>query len=167
MMYQASVPVLTHFLKGLSAILKKAEAHCAAKKIDPEAILKARLFPDMFHFTRQVQLVTDFAKGPSARLAGIAVPSFADEEKTFDELQARVIKAVDFLATLKPEQFADAATRTITIKVGGNDMSFPGGEYLMGYAMPNFYFHLTTAYNILRHNGVELGKGDYMGRTAR
>ncbi len=167
MMYQATVPVLSHFIKGLSAILKKAEAHCVAKKIEPEALLKARLFPDMFHFTKQVQLVTDFAKGPASRLAGVAVPSFADDEKTFDELQARLQKTIDYLATLKPEQFADALTRTITIKVGGNDMSFPGGEYLMGYALPNFHFHLTTAYNILRHNGVELGKGDFMGRGVR
>ena len=165
MMYEASVPVLTHFLKGLSAILKKAEGHCEARKIDPNAILQARLFPDMFAFTRQVQLVTDFAKGAPARLAGVAVPSFADEEKTFAELQARITKTLDFIGTLNKSQFADAATRTITIKVGGNDMSFPGGEYLMGYALPNFYFHLSTAYNILRHNGVELGKRDFMGRA--
>ena len=163
MMYQATVPVLTHFLKGLSAILKKAEAHCAARKIEADALLKARLFPDMFHFTRQVQLVTDFAKGMGARLAGVAVPSFADEEKTFAELQARIDKTIAFLASLKPDQFADAASRTITIQVGGNDMNFPGGEYLMGYAMPNFYFHLTTAYNILRHNGLDLGKKDFLG----
>jgi hypothetical protein len=110
-----------------------------------------------------VQLVTDFAKGTPSRLAGVAIPSYADEEKTFDELQARLQKTTDYLATLKPEQFADAANRTITIKVGGNDMSFPGAEYLSGYAMPNFYFHLATAYSILRHNGVELGKPDFIG----
>ena len=165
MIYEASVPVLTHFLKGLSAILKKAEAHCEARKIDPDAILLARLFPDMFNFTRQVQLVTDFAKGAGARLAGIAVPSFADEEKTFAELQARIAKTIDFLGNLRKEQFAEAATRTVTIKVAGSDMSFPGGEYFMGYAIPNFYFHLATAYNILRHNGIELGKRDFMGRS--
>ena len=165
MMYEASVPVLTHFLKGLSAILKKAEAHCQARKIEPDAILQARLFPDMFNFTRQVQLVTDFAKGAGARLAGIPVPSFPDEEKSFADLQARIAKTVDFLGTLRKEQFADAATRTVTIKVAGNDMSFSGGEYFMGYAVPNFYFHLTTAYNILRHNGFELGKRDFMGRA--
>jgi hypothetical protein len=164
MMYEASVPVLLNFLKGLSAILRKAEGHCTAKKIDPEALLKARLFPDMFHLTKQVQLVSDFAKGIGARLAGIANPSFADEEKTFDELQARIAKTADFLTSLKKEQFADAVTRTVTIKVGGNDMNFSGGEYLMGYGLPNFYFHLATAYNILRHNGLELGKKDYMGR---
>ncbi|RPH66760.1 MAG: DUF1993 domain-containing protein, partial [Hyphomicrobiales bacterium] len=118
-----------------------------------------------FAFTRQVQLVTDFAKGAGARLAGIAVPSFADEEKTFAELQARIARTIDFLGTLRKEQFADAATRTVTIKVAGNDMSFSGGEYFMGYAIPNFYFHLATAYNILRHNGIELGKRDFMGRA--
>jgi len=164
-MFDSSVTVLDNFLKGLAAILKKAEAHCEAKKIEPEALLTARLFPDMLHFTRQVQLVSDFAKGTGARLAGIAVPSFADEEKTFAELQARIAKTRDFLATLRKEQFAGAAERPITIKVGGQDMTFAGAAYLAGYAMPNFFFHLTTAYNILRHNGVELGKRDYMGRS--
>jgi len=163
-MFDSSVTVFDNFLKGLAAILKKAEAHCEARKIEPDALLKARLFPDMLDFTRQVQLVSDFAKGTGARLAGIAAPSFADEEKTFAELQARIAKTRDFLATLKKEQFADAATRPITIKVGGQDMTFAGAAYLAGYAMPNFFFHLTTAYDILRHNGVELGKRDYMGR---
>ncbi|MGH6855635.1 MAG: DUF1993 domain-containing protein, partial [Aestuariivirga sp.] len=130
-MFDSSVPVLTHFLKGLSAILKKAEAHCEEKKIEADVLLRARLFPDMFHFTRQVQLVTDFAKGMAARLARMAVPSYADEEKTFAELQARIAKTVEFLGTLKKEQFADAAARTITIKVGGHDMSFPGAQYFV------------------------------------
>lgn len=164
-MFDTSVPVLIHFLKGMSAMLTKAEAHCAARKIEPEAILKARLFPDMFHFTRQVQLATDFAKGMGARLAGIAVPSFADEENTFAELQARIGKTVDFLGTLTREQYADAATRTVTIKVGGQDTNFAGATYAASYALPNFYFHLATAYDILRHNGVELGKKDFMGRA--
>jgi hypothetical protein len=164
-MFDSSVPVLDNFLNALSAILKKAEAHCEAKKIEPEALLKARLYPDMFHFTRQVQLVTDFAKGMSARLAGIPVPSYLDEEKTFAELQARLAKTRDFLASLKKGQFAGAAERPVTIKVGGQDMSFTGTAYLSGFAMPNFFFHLTTAYDILRHNGVELGKRDYMGRS--
>lgn len=163
-MFDSSVTVFDNFLKGLAAILRKAEAHCEAKKIEPDALLKARLYPDMFHFTRQVQLVSDFAKGTGARLAGIAAPSFPDEEKTFAELQARIAKTRDFLATLKKEQFAGAAERPITIKVGGQDMTFAGAAYLPGYAMPNFFFHLTTAYDILRHNGVELGKRDYMGR---
>jgi hypothetical protein len=163
-MFDSSVPVLDNFLKNLSLIISKAEAHCAARKIEPEALLTARLYPDMYPFTRQVQLVTDFAKGIGARLAGIAVPSFPDEEKTFAELQARIGKTRDFLASLKKEQFAGAAERPITIKVRGNDMTFAGAGYFSGFALPNFYFHLTTAYNILRHNGVELGKGDYMGR---
>ena len=164
-MFDSSVPVLVHFLKGLSAILRKAEGYCEAKNIDAEAILKARLFPDMYHLTRQVQLVTDFAKGMGARLAAIPVPSFTDEEKTFAELQARIGKTVDFLATLKSDQFVDAEKRTVTIKVGGQDTNLPAAEYLTRYAMPNFYFHLATAYNILRHNGVELGKTDFMGRA--
>lgn len=164
-MFDSSVPVLAHFLKGLSAILRKAEGYCEARKIDGDAILQARLFPDMYHLTRQVQLVTDFAKGIGARLAGIPVPSFADEEKTFAELQTRIGKTVDFLNTLKSDQFSDAEKRTFTIKVGGQDTSLSGVEYLASYALPNFYFHLATAYNILRHNGVELGKKDFMGRA--
>lgn len=164
-MFDSSVPVLIHFLKALSAILNKAEGHCEMKKIDPEAILQARLFPDMYHLTRQVQLVTDFAKSIGARLAGIPVPSFADDEKTIAELQARIAKTVDFLSKLKSGQFDQAAKRTITIKVGGQDTNLAGSQYLASFAMPNFYFHLTTAYNILRHNGVELGKKDYMGRA--
>lgn len=164
-MFDTSVPVLIHFLKGLSAILKKAEVHCAANKIDPDALLQARLYPDMFTFTRQVQLTTDFAKGMGARLAGLPVPSFADEEKTFAELQARLARTIEFLSALTKEQYADAAARTVTIKIGGQDTTFTGAAYAASYALPNFYFHLTTTYNILRHNGIELGKKDYMGRT--
>lgn len=162
-MFAASVPVLTHFLKGLSGVLKKAEAHCEAKKIDPNALLQARLFPDMFAFTRQVQLACDFAKGAGARLAGLAVPSFPDEEKTFGELQARIAKTLDFLGGLKPEQFADAAERAVTLTFGGQEMNFTGADYLNTVALPNFYFHLAMAYALLRHNGVELGKRDFMG----
>ena len=165
MLYDASVPVLLNFLKGLSAMLKKAEDHCTARRIDPEALLKARLYPDMFHLIKQVQLVSDFAKSIGARLSGIANPSYADEEQSFADLQARIAKTADFLKSLKKEQFADAASRTVTIKVGGNDMSFTAPEFLSGYALPNFYFHLATAYNILRHNGLELGKKDFMGRA--
>jgi hypothetical protein len=163
-LYDSALPVFAQFLGALSAILKKAEAHCDAKKIDPEALLAARLYPDMFPLRRQVQLACDFAKGAGARLAGIPVPSFLDEEKTFPELQARIAKTRDFLATLKREQFADAATRTVTLKIGGEDMNFPGATYLRHFALGNFYFHLATAYNILRHNGLEIGKRDFMGR---
>ena len=162
-MFDNSVPVFTQFLNALSAILKKAEAFCEAKKIEPDALLTARLFPDMFPLRRQVQLACDFAKGAGARLAGIPVPSFPDEEKTFAELQARIAKTLDFLGTLKKEQFADAASRTVTLKIGGQDMNFPGATYLSHFALGNFYFHLTTAYDILRHNGLEIGKRDFMG----
>ena len=162
-MFDSSIPVFTQFLNALSAILKKAEAFCEAKKIDPDALLTARLFPDMFPLRRQVQLACDFAKGAGAGLAGIPVPSFPDEEKTFAELQARIAKTLDFLGTLKKEQFADAASRTVTLKIGGQDMNFPGATYLRHFALGNFYFHLTTAYDILRHNGLEIGKRDFMG----
>ncbi len=164
-MFDSSVTVITHFLNALSTILKKAEAHCEAKKIDPNALLQARLYPDMFPLVRQVMLVTDFSKGTSARLAGVEVPSYADTEKTFGELQERIAKTLAFVTSLDKAKFADAAGRTVTLKVAGQDMSFKGSEYLSNFALPNLYFHLTTAYNILRHNGLEIGKMDFMGRA--
>jgi hypothetical protein len=160
--YDASVPVFTRFLRSLSAILKKAEVQCTARKIDPAVILSARLFPDMFALTRQVQIASDAAKGAGARLAGIAVPSWPDEEKTFDELQARIARTIEFLASLKAEQFVGAESRDIAIKAGGREMNFTGFAYLETYAKPNFFFHVTTAYAILRHNGIELGKPDFL-----
>ncbi len=164
-MYDSSVAPMSHSLKALAAILKKAEAYCEAKKIDPNALLTARLFPDMLPLIRQVLIATDHAKGCGARLTGTSNPSFPDEEKTFAELQARIAKALDFIGGLKKEQFDGAATRTVTIKVGGKDLELKGAAYLSGVALPNFYFHVTTAYNILRHNGVEIGKGDFLGRN--
>jgi uncharacterized protein len=164
-MFDTSIPYLTHYLKALSAILKKAEAHCEAKKIDHNAILNFRLFPDMLPFTRQVQIACDFPKGCAARLAGVAVPSFPDDEKTFADLQARIAKTLEFMGGFSKEQIAGSATRAVTIKVAGKDTTMPGAQYYSGFVVPNFYFHLTTAYNILRHNGVELGKADFMGRT--
>jgi len=164
-MFETSVPVLIHYMKALVGILEKAEAHCEAKKIDPSALLNFRLFPDMYPLIRQVTLVSDFAKGAGARLAGIAVPSYADEEKSFADLKARLAKTIDFLGTLKPEQLSDAATRQVVLKVGGEEMTFSGAAYFSYFALPNFYFHATTAYDILRHNGVELGKRDFMGRA--
>ena len=161
-LYDASVPVFTHFLRSLSVILKKAETHCAAKKIDPAVILGARLFPDMFALTRQVQIASDAAKGAGARLTGTPVPSWPDEERTFDELQARIARTIDFLASLKREQFDGAGGRDIAIKAGGRELNFKGFAYLETYAKPNFFFHLTTAYAILRHNGIELGKPDFL-----
>jgi hypothetical protein len=163
-MFEASVPVFAHFLNALSKVLKKAETHCETRKIDPTVFLQARLYPDMFPLTRQVQIACDFAKGASARLAGAEVPAYPDEEKSFADLQARIAKTQDFIAKFKSEQFKDAAARNVTLKIGGQDMSFEGAHYLHRVVLPNFYFHLTTAYGILRHNGVELGKGDFMGR---
>jgi hypothetical protein len=161
-MYDRSVPVFIHFLNALSAILKKAEEHCAARKIDPAVMLGLRLYPDMFALTRQVQTVSDAAKGAGARLAGIPVPSYPDEEKSFAELQARIAKTIDFLGSLKTSQFEGAASRTVSLRAGGRDMTFAGADYLEKWAKPNFFFHLTTAYNILRHNGLDLGKRDYL-----
>ncbi len=163
-MFDSSIPYLTHSLKALSAILKKAEAHCEAKKIDPNAFLNFRLFLDMLAFTRQVQIACDFAKGCAARLAGVAVPSYADEEKTFADLQVRIAKTISFIGEFTAKDLAGADTRSVTIKVGGQERSMTGAEYFSGFVMPNFYFHITTAYNILRHNGLELGKNDFMGR---
>ncbi len=164
-MFDSSIVPLSHSLKSLAAILKKAEAYCEARKIDSNALLTARLYPDMLPLNRQVHIATDQAKGCGARLAGIAVPSYPDEEKTFAELQARISKTLDFIGGLKREQFADAATRTVTIKIGGKDTELKGAAYLSNAVLPNFYFHLTTAYNILRHNGLEIGKNDFLGRN--
>ncbi len=164
-MYDSSIAPLSHSLKALAAILRKAEAYCEAKKIDPNALLTDRLYPDMLPFNRQVHIATDQAKGCGARLSGIAVPSYPDEEKTFPELQARIAKTLDFLGGLKKEQFAGAATRIVTIKIGGKDTELTGAAYLSNAVLPNFYFHVTTAYNILRHNGLEIGKGDFLGRN--
>ena len=165
MIFDASVPVFVHFLNGLASVLRKAGAHVQAKKLDPDAFLAARLFPDMFTFTKQVQLACDFAKGTSARLAGVTAPSHADDEKTFDELQARIRKTIDFLRGLNKEQFAEAETRAITFKAGGKDMTIKGAQYLSNVGLPNFYFHVTTAYGLLRHNGVEIGKADFLARV--
>jgi hypothetical protein len=156
---------MSHSLKALAAILKKAEAYCEARKIDPNALLTARLFPDMLTLIRQVLIATDHVKGCGARLTGTANPSFPDEEKTFAELQARIAKTLDFVGGLKKAQFDGAATRMVTIKVGGKDVELTGAAYLSSSALPNFYFHVTTAYNILRHNGLEIGKGDFLGRN--
>ncbi len=166
MMYDSSVPVFIHFLNSFSAILKKGEAHCVAKKIDPAVMLGYRLAPDMFALTRQVQIASDAAKGAGARLAGIEVPSYADEEKSFDDLQARIARTIAFLQGLRKEQFEGAESRAISLKAGGRELSFVGGAYLETWAKPNFFFHLTTAYAILRHAGVEIGKPDFLAGGA-
>jgi len=162
-MYEASAPRFIHMLSNLDAILVKAEAHAAAKKIDPAVLLNSRLFPDMFPLIRQVQIATDHAKGATARLAGVEVPKFEDTEQSFEEIRARLAKTIAFVESFKAAQIDGSEDKTISLKAGGQERSFDGMNYLVGYAMPNFYFHLVTAYNILRHNGVEIGKRDYMG----
>jgi len=164
-MYAASVPVFKQILGSLSDILDKAEAHAAAKKIDPSALLQARLFPDMLPFTRQIMIATDFAKGACARLAGIDVPKYDDTEQTFAELKTRIVKTVAFIDTLTPAQIDGSEERDITVSADPNTTrTFKAQPYLVHYAWPQFFFHVTTAYAILRHNGIEIGKKDYIGR---
>ena len=162
-MYQASVPVFQRTLGALDAILDKAAAYAEERKIDPAALLSARLYPDMFALTRQVQIATDHAKGAPARLAGVAVPSFEDSEKTFPELKARIGKTLNFIGTLKAGQIDGSEARDISLKAGPQELSFKGQDYLLFFALPNFYFHATTAFAILRHNGVSIGKLDFLG----
>ncbi len=162
-MYQASVPPFLQMLASLSAILDKAAAHASARKIEPSVLLNTRLTPDMFPLVRQVQLAADFAKGAAGRLAGVELPKFPDEETSFAELTARIAKTVDFIETLKPAQIDGSESREITIPIGGQPYKFSGQNYLIGFALPNFYFHHTTAYAILRQCGVEIGKRDYLG----
>jgi uncharacterized protein len=162
-MFQASVPAFLQTLDGLSKILDKAEAFCAAKKIDPTVLVNARLAPDMFPLSRQVQIACDFAKGASARLAGADIPAYEDNEKTIADLKARIAKTVAFVRTFKAAQIDGSEERDIVLKVAGNPITFKGQFYLVNFAVPNYYFHLSAAYAILRHNGVELGKGDFLG----
>ena len=162
-MYQASAPRLVNVLTNLSALLKKAETHAEAKKIEPSVLLSGRLFPDMFALTRQVQIACDNAKGTVARLAGVDIPKHEDTETTFAELQARIAKTIAFIQSIKPEQIDGSDNKDILLKAGTEEIPFKGMEYLLGFAYPNFFFHVITAYNILRHNGVEIGKKDYLG----
>ncbi len=162
-MYQASAPRFVNTLKNLSAMLDKAQAHCDAKKIDPLALTGARLYPDMFAFARQVQVACDTAKGAMARLAGVEIPKYEDTEKTFEELKARIARTVAFVETFKPAQIDGTDDKDYVIKLGAREMQWKGMQYLLGFALPNFYFHAATAYDILRHNGVELVKRDFIG----
>ena len=162
-MYQASAPRFANTLKNLCAILDKAQAHAEMRKIDPLVLTSARLFPDMFALARQVQIACDTAKGAVGRLAGLEFPKHEDTETSFAELKARIAKTLAFIATLKPAQIDGTEDREIVLKIQGKELPYRGMQYLLGRAWPNFYFHVTTAYNILRHNGVELGKGDFIG----
>ena len=162
-MYQASVPVFQKMLKNLDGILDKGVAFAEGRKIEPQVLLTARLAPDMYHFTRQVQIATDHAKGGPARLAGLEPPKFEDNEASFGDLKARVAKVQAFLTALKPAQIDGSEERKIVLKFGPREFEFVGLPYLTMFVLPNFYFHYTTAYAILRHNGVDVGKRDFVG----
>lgn len=164
-MYRASVPVFIRMLNNLAAILEKAQAYAEAKKIEPTALLQMRLFPNMFPLVRQVQIATDTAKGCAARLAGQEPPRYEDTEASFGELLARIQKTVAYLNTFKPEQIDGTEERTINLKMRDRTLTFDGLNYLLHFAAPNFYFHCATAYDILRHGGLEIGKQDFLGRS--
>ena len=162
-MYEATIPTLIRTLNNLATILQLGEAHADTKKIDPSVLLNARLFPDMYPLTRQVQIATDMSKGAVALLAGLEIPKYEDNEKTFGELQSRIEKTIAFINTVKSEQMEGSESRVVTITIRNVDLKFTGQDYLVNWVNPNVYFHVTTAYNILRHNGVELGKTDFLG----
>jgi hypothetical protein len=162
-MYGASVPAFVQMLDSLAAILAKADAYAAERKIDPAVLLDYRLAPDMFPLRRQVQIATDHAKGCCARLAGRDVPSYADDETSFEDLRARIERTVAFVRSLRAEDIDGSEEREIALTVGGRPMRFRGQDYLVGFVLPNFYFHATTAYAILRHCGLGIGKRDFMG----
>ena len=163
-MYTTSVPVFKQLLNSLSVILTKAETYATEKKFKPTVLLEARLSPDMFPLSRQVQIATDFARSVSARLAGVEVPAYDDNEQTFAELQARIGKTLSFIESLTPSQFEGSETREIVLRPGTpKEKKMVGHTYLFNYGFPQFLFHVTTAYAILRHNGLEVGKGDFMG----
>jgi hypothetical protein len=163
-MYQASVPVFLHSLNALTALLEKTEAHIEARKLDPAAFLQARLFPDMFPFMRQVQLTADFAKNTTSRLAGQEPPAFADEETSFPQLRERIARTIEHINAFRPEQIDGSEDREITLNMRGNVVTFRGQPYLLHFALPNFFFHVATAYDLLRHTGVEIGKRDFIGQ---
>lgn len=160
---QSPVPMLTHALNTLAKILTKAEAHCEEHKIDPNALLTARLYPDMFTLIRNVQTVSDTSKGMVARLGQLDNPSYEDNEASFAELQERIAKTLAFIKDVPDSAFEGAETREVVLQAGPQEFKFSGAGYMASFAQPNFYFHMTTVYNILRHNGVPLGKRDFLG----
>lgn len=163
-LYTASIPVFKQLLTALGNVLDKAEAHATARKIEPDALLHARLYPDMFPLIRQVQIAVDFAKGASARLAGVDVPTFADDDKSFADLQAKLAQVLAFISSLDAAQIDGQDAREIVLRPGTDkEKRLTGQSYLLSYALPQFFFHVTTTYDILRHNGVEIGKRDFMG----
>ena len=162
-MFQASVPVFTRALKNLAAVLEKGAAHAQARKIEEAVLLNSRLFPDMFSLVRQVQIATDTARSGAARLAGVEFPAYEDNETTFAALATRIHDTVRFLETLQPAQIDGSEDKTISWQSRSSTKSMQGQPYLFSHLLPNVYFHVTTAYNILRHNGIEIGKKDYLG----
>jgi hypothetical protein len=162
-MYQASVPRFVNILGNLANILDKAQAHVDAKKLADATLTGYRLFPDMLPMATQVQIACDTAKGVVARLAGVEIPVFDDSEKTLADLKARVVKTIAFIQSVTPEQIDGTEDKDIVTKRGEKETHYKGMQFLLGHAVPNFYFHITTAYNILRHNGVEIGKRDFLG----
>ena len=164
-MYSMTVPYYAVMLSNLGHVLSKAEAWATERKIDPAVLLNDRLAPDMLPLKRQVQIATDHAKGAIARLGGVDVPSYPDTEESFADLQARIAKVRDFVLSVPQAGFDGAEDRDVTLRVGPQEMTFPGLQYFQGFSAPNFYFHMTAAYAILRHNGVPLGKADFFGRA--
>ena len=161
-MYSSSIPVFLHYLKNLSVLLKKGAEYAAEKKVDEKVLTGSRLYPDMFPLSRQVQIACDVAKGCGARLAGVDVPKYEDSEVTFSELQARIEKTVNFLNTLSASQIDGSEQKQIKLQAGSRELEFVGDFFLRHWALPNVFFHITTTYNILRHNGVPVGKMDYL-----
>jgi hypothetical protein len=164
-MYQASVPLMIKTLSNLRNLLEKAVAHAEAKRIDPSVLINARLYPDMFPLSRQVQIATDMAKGAASRLAGKEVPKYEDDEATFPELVARLDKTIALLKTFKPDDINGSEDNTITLPMRDRTLTFKGLAYLLDYVLPNVYFHTATAYAILRHNGLDVGKKDFLGKV--
>jgi len=164
-MYSASIPGFIHSLESLSAILTKAEAYATAKKIDPLVLTGSRLAPDMFPLSRQVQIATDMVKGFAARMSGVDIPKYEDTEKTFPELQARIAKTVAFLKTADAKKVDGSESKSVSLKFGPREFNFSGLPYLVNFVIPNFYFHMTVVYAILRHNGLDIGKADFLGNV--
>lgn len=161
--FDLTVSALSRMLLNLDSIVSKAEAYAEEKKIDPEVLIQARLYPDMLPFVAHIRIATDTAKGAAARLSSTEMPSWADDEATFDDIHGRIRKALNYLAGFKPGQFEGSETKDIELKFPNRTFEFTGRDYVLGFVLPNFYFHVTTAYNILRHNGLAIGKMDFLG----
>ena len=161
--FDQTVSGMSRVLLNLDAIVSKAEQYAEEKKINPAVLIQARLYPDMLPFVAQVRIATDMAKGAAARLSGTDMPSWPDDEATFEEIHGRIRKALNYLVGFKPEQFEGSETKNIELKLPNRSIQFVGKDYVLGFVIPNFYFHVTTAYNILRHNGLAIGKRDFLG----